>query len=154
MIKTVALKLVLVFSVLSVMVMPVFADGGNSSSSSSRLKPFQQLIEKQQFQQAIKELDAALLDDPDDADLLNLLAYSHRKLEHFDIALDYYQQALKIKPKHLGANEYLGELYLLLGQLENAEQRLAVLDKACFFGCDEFDELKQAIQEYRRKNPS
>jgi Flp pilus assembly protein TadD len=135
-------------------VMPVLADGGNDSSTGSRLKAFQELIEKQQFQQAIKELDTALQDDPDDADLLNLLAYSHRQLEHFDIALDYYQQALKIKPKHRGANEYLGELYLILGQLEKAEERLAVLDKACFFGCGEYDELKQAIREYRRKNPS
>jgi len=135
-------------------VMPVLADGGYNSSAGSRLKPFQELIEKQQFQQAIKELDTALQDDPDDADLLNLLAYSHRKLEHFDIALDYYQQALKIKPKHRGANEYLGELYLILGQLEKAEERLAVLDKACFFGCGEYDKLKQAIREYRSKNSS
>ncbi len=134
--------------------MPVFADGGDSSGPGTRLKPFQKLIEKQQFQQAIKELDAALLDDPDNADLLNLLAYSHRNLQRYDIALEFYQKALQLKPKHRGANEYLGELYLLLGQLEKAEQRLAVLDKACFFGCDEFDELKQAIEEYRRKNPS
>jgi tetratricopeptide (TPR) repeat protein len=112
------------------------------------------MIEKQEFEQVIKELDAALLDDPDDADLLNLLAYSHRNLQHYDIALEYYQKALQLEPKHRGANEYLGELYLLLGQLEKAEQRLAILDKACFFGCDEFDELKQAIAEYRRKNPS
>ena len=154
MIKIVVLKLALVFSVLSVMAMPVFADGGDSSSSGSRLKPFKQLIEKQQFEQVIIELDAALLDDPDDADLLNLLAYSHRNLQHYDIALEYYQKALQLEPRHRGANEYLGELYLLLGQLEKAEQRLAILDKACFFGCDEFDELKQAIEEYRRKNPS
>ncbi len=154
MIKIVVLKLALVFSVLSVMVTPVFADGNYNSSSGSRLKPFHQMIEKQEFEQVIKELDAALLDDPDDADLLNLLAYSHRNLQHYDIALEYYQKALQLEPKHRGANEYLGELYLLLGQLEKAEQRLAILDKACFFGCDEFDELKQAIAEYRRKNPS
>jgi len=152
MMKTTIINLALLVSMLSVM--PVLAEGGYKSDAGSRLKPFQELIEKQQFQQAIKELDTALQDDPDDADLLNLLAYSHRKLEHFDIALDYYQQALKIKPKHRGANEYLGELYLILGQLEKAEERLAILDKACFFGCGEYDQLKQAIQEYRRKNSS
>lgn len=133
---------------------PSFADGGGSSGPGSRLQPFQQLIEQQQFQQAIKELDVALVESPDNADLLNLMAYSHRKLKHFDIAMDYYQQALKLEPKHLGANEYLGELYLQLGQLEKAEQRLAILDKACFFGCEEFDTLEQAIREYRRDNPS
>lgn len=135
-------------------VMPALADGGYDAGPGSRLKPFQELIEKQQFQQAIEELDTALQDDPKDPDLLNLLAFSHRNLKHYDIAMDYYQQALKIKPKHLGANEYLGELYLILGQLEKAEERLAVLDKACFFGCGEYDQLKQAIQEYRRNNSS
>jgi len=150
--KTTFINLALVVSMLTVT--PVLADGGYESGPGSRLKPIQELIEEQQFQQAIKELDTALQDDPDDPDLLNLLAYSHRNLEHFDIALDYYQQALKIKPKHLGANEYLGELYLILGQLEKAEERLAVLDKACFFGCGEYDKLKQAIREYRHKNPS
>ncbi len=152
MIKKTLLKLVLVISVLTAL--PVFAAGGDNWDSDSPLAPIQKLIEQQQFQQAIEKLDAALQDNPDDADLLNLMAYSHRKLDHFDIALDYYQKALQIVPKHRGANEYLGELYLRLGQLEEAEQRLAVLDKACFFGCDEFDELKQAIEEYRRQNPS
>ena len=152
MIKLTILKLALI--IFGLAVIPAHADGGDSSKSGPSLKPLQKLIEQQQFQQAIEKLDAALKDDPDNPDLLNLLAYSHRNLEHFDIALDYYQQALKIKPKHRGANEYLGELYLILGQLEKAEQRLAVLDKACFFGCDEFDELEQAIEKYRRENPS
>ena len=41
-----------------------------------------------------------------------------------------------------------------LGELEKAEQRLAVLDKECFFGCREFDKLERAIEEYRKNNPS
>lgn len=125
-IKLTIVNLTLVVSLLATL--PVFADGGHSSSSGSRLKPFQRLIEQQQFQQAIKELEVALVDSPDDADLLNLMAYSHRRLKYFDIAMDYCQQALKLEPKNLGANEYLGKLYLQPGQLEKAEQRLAILD--------------------------
>lgn len=152
MIKKTLVELVLVIFTLAVM--PVYADGGGSSDSGSDLAKFQRLINEREFQQAIDELDAALKQAPDDADLLNLIAYSHRQLENFDNALDYYLKALEIKPKHRGANEYLGELYLRLGQLDKAQQRLSVLDKACFFGCDEFDELEQAIEEYRRNNPS
>lgn len=133
---------------------PVYADGADSSSRSSKLAPFQKLIEDKQFQQAISKLDQALSDTPDDPDLLNLLAYSHRNLNHFDIALKHYQQALQIEPDHRGANEYLGELYLQLDQLGKAEERLAVLDKDCFFGCDEFDDLEQAIEDYRKQHPS
>ncbi len=131
-----------------------FADGADEGSRSHPLKKFQQLILDEKYQKAITGLDKMLKDVPDDADILNLLAYSHRRLEHFDIALNYYHKALKIKPKHRGANEYLGELYLRLGQLDKAEKRLAVLDKACFFGCDEFDDLEQAIAKYREQNPS
>ena len=132
---------------------PVYADGGDSGSSS-KLAPFQDLIDDEKYQQAITKLDQAVRDAPDDADLLNLVAYSHRKLDHFDIALDYYLKALKIDPEHRGANEYLGELYLKLGQPEKAEERLGVLDKDCFFGCEEFDELEQAINDYQKQNPS
>jgi tetratricopeptide (TPR) repeat protein len=121
---------------------PVIADGGSYSNSNSRLAPFQELIENEQYEQSIARLEEALRDDPDDADLLNLMAFSNRKLGKFDVALGFYQKALKIEP------------YLQLGQPEEAEKRLAVLDKACFFGCREYDELKQAIAEYRMKNPS
>ena len=133
---------------------PVIADGGSYSNSNSRLAPFQELIEKEEYEQAIARLEEALRDEPDDADLLNLMAFSNRKLGKFDVAFGFYQKALEIEPKHRGANEYLGELYLQLGQPEEAEKRLAVLDKACFFGCREYDKLKQAIAEYRLKNPS
>ncbi len=61
----------------------------------------------------------------------------------------YYDQALTIDPKHKGANEYLGELYLKLGQLEKAEAQLARLDDICTFGCEEYDELKAAIETYK-----
>ncbi len=132
---------------------PVYADSGDSGSSS-KLAPFQDLIDDEKYQQAITKLDQAVRDAPGDADLLNLVAYSHRKLDHFDIALDHYLKALKIDPEHRGANEYLGELYLKLGQPEKAEERLGVLDKDCFFGCEEFDELEQAINDYQKQNPS
>jgi Flp pilus assembly protein TadD len=42
------------------------------------LKPYLELIEAEQYQQAINELGEALRDDPDNADMLNLIAYSNR----------------------------------------------------------------------------
>lgn len=131
----------------------VQADGGNSDSES-KYAPFQELIAEENYQQAVIDLQEALLAAPDDPDLLNLYAFSQRKLNKFDIALENYQKALRIDPEHRGANEYLGELYLLLDQPDQAEERLEVLDKECFFGCEEFDELKQAIEDYRKQNPS
>ena len=35
------------------------------------------------------------------------------------------------------------------GQLEKAEERLAVLDKDCWLGCSEYTELKESIARYK-----
>ena len=59
---------------------------------------------------------------------------------------------LTINPKHRGDNEYLRELYQETGQLAKAEVRLAVLDKACPWGCEEYDDLKEAVEKYKAKN--
>ena len=96
----------------------------------------------------------ALLLDVDDAhpsnpDVLNYLGFSHRKLGQFDIAVLYYNQALAIDPNHTGANEYLGELYVQLGQIDKAEQQLAKLDQLCSFACAEYEELKSWIDDYK-----
>jgi hypothetical protein len=56
-----------------------------------------------------------------------------------------------LQPKHRGANNYLGHLYLETGSLEKAQERLAVLDKACSFGCEEYSELKQAISAHKQQ---
>ncbi len=128
--------------------------GGGNSYGGGKLSKYSKLIEAEKYEQAIAELGEALAKDRDDADLLNLMAFSNRKLGRFDTAMEYYQKALAIEPDHRGANEYLGELYLQLGQLDKAEERLEILDKECFFGCREYDKLKRAIKEYRRQNPS
>ena len=86
-----------------------------------------------------------------DADWNNLMGYSLRKAPTPDFAgaEKFYDEALRIDPKHRGALEYSGELYLQTGDLAKAEQRLAALDKACFFGCEEYSDLKKAIAQYK-----
>jgi tetratricopeptide (TPR) repeat protein len=110
------------------------------------------LVERGGYAEAIPLLEKALAAEPNNADAYNYLGYSHRKLGDQDKALAFYRKALEIKPRHLGANEYLGELYLELGDLEKAKQRLAVLDKACFFGCEEYTDLKKAIKAYKQQH--
>lgn len=131
------------------------ADGGGSdrgSGSASKLAPVHEVIALGDYTTAINKLQTLREQEPNDADVLNLLGFSHRKLGHFEQALEYYQAALRIEPNHRGANEYLGELYLETGQLGKAEERLAVLDKECFFPCSEYRDLKRAIKDYKKKN--
>ncbi len=110
-----------------------------------------QLVEDGKYAEAIPLLEKVVASDDKNADAFNYLGYSNRKLGNHDAALTHYQTALAIEPRHRGANEYLGELYLTLGDLEKAEERLDVLDSACFFGCDEYTELKNPIAEYKAK---
>jgi Flp pilus assembly protein TadD len=106
-------------------------------------------IAAKNFPGAIDELKR--LNDTGDADWNNLMGYSLRKQPTPDFAgaERFYDEALRIDPKHRGALEYSGELYLQTGNLEKAEQRLAALDKACFFPCSEYSDLKKAVAQYK-----
>ncbi len=132
-----------------------FAAGGDSDSESSfsftpsSYDKGKREIESKNYQGALTHLKKAIEEDGSNANAYNLLGYSFRKLGQTEQALFHYKKALAIKPNHLGANEYLGELYLETGQLQKAEERLEVLDKACFFRCAEYDDLKMAIEKYK-----
>jgi predicted Zn-dependent protease len=98
------------------------------------------------YSSALSRLTALDQETPNDPDILNLIGFSLRKTGHPDQALSYYNRALAQKPDHLGANEYLGELYLELKQPAKAAERLAVLQKTCG-DCEEFQELKEKIAQ-------
>ena len=112
------------------------------------------LVEAGDYAGAIPLLQKSVDADPNNADAYNLLGFSHRKLGDVEIALAHYRRALELEPGHRGANEYLGELYLELGRLDAARERLEVLDDACFFGCEEYSELKAKIEAYMAQTGS
>ncbi len=128
------------------------AAGSDDTPENRDLAAARELINKSSYAEAIPLLEKAVAAEPKNADAYNYLGYSHRKLGDREKAFAFYSKALEIKPRHLGANEYMGELYLEQGELQKAEERLAVLDKACFFGCDEYTELKEAIEDYKKQN--
>ena len=135
--------------VLSVgLVSAAMAAGSSSPSQPSKLEVAEKAVKAGDFNRAIDLLQKVVADDSQNADAWNYLGFSQRKLKRFDQALGTYQKALAIDPEHRGANEYLGELYLQTGDLAKAKERLKKLDDVCFFGCEEFDDLKQAIKAY------
>ena len=95
-------------------------------------------------------LQKAIARDPGNADYHNLLAYSVRKAPNpnMDLVFKHYTEALRIDPKHRGAHEYIGEAYLMVGNLPKAKEHLAMLDKLCFFPCGEYRDLKKAVERY------
>jgi len=105
-------------------------------------------IEQSKYDDAKAYLEKVLAAAPDSADALNLMGFTERKLGNASESLAYYNKALAQNPNHLGANEYLGELYLELKIPEKAEERLAVLQQACG-NCEEYQELKEKIDHYK-----
>ena len=128
------------------------ASSDSSSSTQSvanKLDKAESAIDARNYQNAIPILEDVVEADPENANAYNLLGFAFRNLGDYGKSETYYDQALTIDPKHKGANEYLGELYLKLGQLEKAEAQLARLDDICFFSCEEYDDLKAAIETYK-----
>jgi Flp pilus assembly protein TadD len=118
-------------------------------AAPDKLAQARSLIKSKKWVEALDELKR--VNDPASADWNNLMGYSLRKgaTPDFAGAEKFYNEALRIDPSHRGALEYSGELYLQTGDLAKAEQRLAALDKACFFGCSEYSDLKKAIAQYK-----
>jgi tetratricopeptide (TPR) repeat protein len=126
-----------------------FAAGGNYSSDVD-LDSIIDLIDAGKYQSAIDHLHEELDQDPDNPDIMSLLGFSYRKTQNYENALTMYQWALKVEPRHRGANEYLGELYLETDQFDKAMQQLEILDSLCTFNCKEYSTLKKAIDTYQK----
>lgn len=108
-------------------------------------------IEAKDWNAAIKALSSAALRDTRNADIQNYLGYAHRQLGQMEKAFAYYEQALKLNPRHRGAHEYAGEAALIAGDLPRAQRHLAALDGICLLPCEEYDDLKAAIAAHLSK---
>tara|TARA_Y100001936_G_scaffold101722_1_gene100064 strand:+ start:12801 stop:13286 length:486 start_codon:yes stop_codon:yes gene_type:complete len=110
------------------------------------------LIDQRKFSGAISLLKESLNVDIEDraqkAGVFNMLGYSYRKTGRFKSALGYYKQALKLKPDHRGAHEYIGEAYLALKNPELAKYHLDRLQIICGTLCEEYKDLKEAYDAY------
>ena len=103
------------------------------------------LINDGRYESAIEALRVSQASFGAHPDILTYLGFANRKLKRFDVAENYYRQALAIAPDHRGATEYFGELMVERGDLAGARVMLAKLDVSCSFGCAEAEELRRWI---------
>ena len=142
---------------------PVFSAGSSGGSSSDGAKPVSQYqigekminkakkfekknkIDKAQkhYKKAIGYLLKHNKKFPADPDTLNYLGFAHRKIGDYENAEIYYSMGLELDPKHVGINEYMGELFVVTNRLDKAKERLSVM-KDC--KCKEYKELKLVIE--------
>lgn len=115
-------------------------------------KMAEKLIAKENYPKALEALALVIKDEPKNADAWNLKGFSHRKNGEYDASYQAYETALTLDPKHRQAMEYMGELHLTLGQLDEAEALLRRLKKACSYNCKYRDMLAKAIADYKEAN--
>lgn len=107
-------------------------------------------IEKKDWVEAARLFKLSERRNPDSADLQNYLGYAFRNQKKFDLAFKHYERAIELDPRHRGAHEYIGEAYLMTGNLAGAEKHLAALKEICLLPCEELKDLERAVAEYRR----
>jgi tetratricopeptide (TPR) repeat protein len=98
---------------------------------------------------ALRRFQSALRRFPEAADLHNELGFAHRRLRQMDKAFEHYNRALDLNPQHRGAHEYIGEAYLMVGDVDRALFHRAALKAICLLPCDELKDLEKAIAEHR-----
>ena len=121
----------------------------SSTKADDKLAAVRTQVAAKRWPDALAELRK--LNDGASADWQNLMGYVLRKGSPPDLdgADRHYREALRIDPRHRGALEYSGELALIRGDLAGAEHKLAALDRVCLFGCEEYTDLKQAVQRFK-----
>ncbi len=98
---------------------------------------------KKRYERAQKLLLKLNKEKPNQADTLNYLGFTTRKLGDYENGEKYYLQGLEIEPGHIGINEYLGELYVATNRLNLAKERLKILESC---NCKEYTQLKDVIE--------
>ena len=97
------------------------------------------------YDEALAQLNDAQAVFGPHPDVLTYTGFANRKAGNYEQAIRFYKSALELQPDHVGANEYLGEYYVELGDMDAAYAQLAKLEEICDFGCAETDELRAWI---------
>jgi len=101
------------------------------------------LAKSGRFDEALAMLDT--VKDQNNAEVLNYRGYATRKLGRTDEGISYYLQSVKLDPQYAKVREYLGEAYVIKGQLDMAKDQLATIKTICGTGCEEYQDLNAAI---------
>ncbi|MFM8211930.1 MAG: tetratricopeptide repeat protein [Actinomycetes bacterium] len=122
----------------------------STESFESKLEKARKLVDQKKWKSAISELKKLSKTNKSNADVWNLLGFAARNSGDLKNSATYYKKALSIDPKHLGALEYQGELFLKLKQVDKAKKNLELLKNYCGTSCAEYKDLDKAIKSYKK----
>src|SRR3954447_8812969 len=101
------------------------------------------LAKAERYDEAIATLD--LMQDPNTPEALNYRGYATRKLGRVDEGIGYYLKAVSLDPRYAQLREYLGEAYVIKGDVGRAREQLSAIEAICGTDCEEYEDLAKAI---------
>jgi tetratricopeptide (TPR) repeat protein len=125
---------------------PALAIDTIQSKDAPDLTAVRAKIKAKDWKGATADLNGMLDNGVQHADVFNLLGFSLRNQGDMKSAQTYYAKALDYDPEHKGALEYQGEMFVKLGQFDKAQANLVKLAKLCPQGCEEREDLEEAIK--------
>lgn len=103
------------------------------------------LVKAGRYHEALAVLD--LLKNPNTPVALNYRGYATRKLGRIDEGISYYLESVALDPHYAQVREYLGEAYLLKGDIARANAQLQAIKQICGTICEEYEHLAVAIAD-------
>jgi tetratricopeptide (TPR) repeat protein len=103
------------------------------------------LAKAKRYDEAIEVLD--LMKNPHTAQALNYRGYATRHMGKLDEGIGYYLQSVRLDPHYAQVREYLGEAYVIKGDLASAKYQLRKIKTICGnTECEEYEDLEKAIE--------
>jgi len=102
------------------------------------------LAKAKRYDEAVEVLD--LMKNPNTAQALNYRGYATRHLGKLDEGIQFYLRSVKLDPNYAQVREYLGEAYVIKGDLASARYQLRKIKAICGnTECEEYEDLEKAI---------
>ncbi len=121
-------------------------------------KPTSKIFSDDQLYDAVRELAyaghydwamdvIAAAANPNDPRMLNYKGFIHRKLGHFNLAMDYYKAAIKLDPDYILARSYMGQGLVAEGKMSAARAQLFEIEQRGGGDSWAYAALEQSIRE-------
>ncbi|HYQ89428.1 MAG TPA: tetratricopeptide repeat protein [Candidatus Binatia bacterium] len=102
---------------------------------------------KKKFGKALKKFKSAVDTDPTYFEAWNMVGFCSRKSGDLKRSFEAYEKCLLIQPEYAQAHEYLGEAYLMKGDLAKAKEQLLWLVSR---KSEQAGELATKIDEFQK----
>ncbi|MGC2412120.1 MAG: tetratricopeptide repeat protein [Stellaceae bacterium] len=103
------------------------------------------LAKEERYDEALDVLN--LLKNPNTPEALNYRGYATRKLGRVDEGIGYYRRSIALDPRYARVREYLGEAYVIKGEIGQAKAQLHAIKTICGTGCEQYQHLALAITD-------